>query len=439
MEALVALLLSRLNLAVLRRHALATLALIAIGPGVASAQDVFPLAQDLSVRSLIDEALARNPELRAARERTAAALTRPAQASALADPMISLGYDKGDAWLPGRGMDTGPRLAISQELPFSGKRRLTREVSTREVEITRHAAQSTILGLTYAVRKAVADLLLARENLAIIADQRLATTDIEELSRARYAAGLTGQVDVLRAQAEIARLDQMRQHEEGLEASAIAELNRLRAAPAGTPVDLGFKLADLAERVIDVPPVGDLLERAHGESPEVRAAATMIERGSLAVDLARRNLKPDFVVSSGYAFRGSLPDRWTVDMSVILPAYRKNKQQLAIVAAEADLRQVRAEHEAAGLRTRAAVERAHADFKAAVLEARTFEREVLVIGGLAVESALAGFRSGQTPFISVLEAHNALYRDRWQHAELLFHVLWHSALLDAFGMERQPS
>ena len=27
------------------------------------------------------------------------------------------------------------------------------------------------------------------------------------------------------------------------------------------------------------------------------------------------------------------------------------------------------------------------------------------------------------PFVAVLEAHNTLYRDRWEHAELLFHVL----------------
>jgi outer membrane protein TolC len=374
-----------------------------------------------------------------ARERTAAALPRAARASALADPMVSLGYDKGDAWLPGSGMDTGPRIAVSQELPFSGKRRLMRDLLNREVELTRHATGATELGITYAVRRALADLLLARENLDIIADQRRATSDIEELSRSRYSAGLTGQVDVLRAQAELARLDQMRQHEEGLVDSAVASLNRLRAAPAGSPVELGVRLRDLVGRVIEVPAVEALLERAHGDSPEVRAAVTMVERGRLAVDLARRNLKPDFVVSSAYAFRGSLPDRWTVDVGVILPAYRKNKQRLAIDEAEAELRQVRAEHEAAGLRTRAAVERAHADFKAAVLEARTIEREVLVIGGLAVESALAGFRSGQTPFISVLEAHNALYSDRRQHAELLFHILWHSALLDAFGMERQTS
>ena len=65
--------------------------------------------------------------------------------------------------------------------------------------------------------------------------------------------------------------------------------------------------------------------------------------------------------------------------------------------------------------------------------------EVLVIDSLAVESALAGFRSGQTPFIAVLEAHRVLYEDQRLHAELLFHILWHSALLDAFGMERQTS
>jgi hypothetical protein len=34
----------------------------------------------------------------------------------------------------------------------------------------------------------------------------------------------------------------------------------------------------------------------------------------------------------------------------------------------------------------------------------------------------------------VLEAHNAWYRDRWTHAELLAHVLWHSARLDALQL-----
>jgi outer membrane protein TolC len=110
-----------------------------------------------------------------------------------------------------------------------------------------------------------------------------------------------------------------------------------------------------------------------------------------------------------------------------------------VVEAQAQYRSAQAEQEAMALKARASVEKSYADFKAAVLEARTIEREVLVIDSLAVESALAGFRSGQTPFIAVLDAHRVLYEDQRQHAELLFHILWHSALLDAFGMERQTS
>lgn len=415
------------------------LALALSTAGAARAQDVFPLAADASVRALIDEALLRNPSIRAARERAAAATRRPDQAAALPDPMVSLGYDKGDAWLPGSGPDTGPRVAISQELPGRGKRQIARDIASREAELSSHAISGVTLSVTYAVRRAVADLLLARENLAILRDESRAMADIEELTRARYAAGLATQLDVLRAQAELARFDQMRFHEEGLVDAAIAEINRQRGQPEGTPVELTLRLTDFAARPIDVPPLADLLTRVHGTSPEVRAAMTMIERDRLALDLAKKGLKPDFVVSSGYALRGSPPDRFTVDVGVLFPAYRKTKQRQAIAEAEMSLQAARSTQEGEVLRVRAAVEKAHADFKASVLEARTIEKQVLVIDGLAVESALAGFRSGQTPFIAVLEATSVLYEDRRKHAELLYHVLWHSALLDALGMERQTS
>lgn len=421
-----------------RRSLPAFLAFVMAGPG-ARGQDLFPLAGDPSVKALLEETLARNPDLVAARERAAASVSRVAASGALSDPVVTLGYDKGDAWLPGDGADTGPRIGFSQELPFSGKRQLRRDVSARESDLAQHATGAVTLAVTYALRKALSDLLLARENIAIIKDQRRATSDIEELARARYSAGLGSQLDVLRAQAEVARFDQMRLHEEGLVASAIAEVNRLRGEGEGAPVEIPGGLKDLIGRDLEVPPLAAVLARAHGASPELHAALTMVERNRLAIDLARRNLKPDFVVSSSWAFRGSLPDRWTADVGVILPAWRKSKQRQAVAEAEAQYRSAQAEQGAMALKARASVEKAYADFKAAVLEARTIEREVLVIDSLAVESSLAGFRSGQTPFIAVLEAHRVLYEDQRQHAELLFHILWHSALLDALGMERQTS
>ena len=130
----------------------------------ARSEDVFPLAQDPSVKALLEETLARNPDLAAARERTAAAVARVSQAGALSDPMVSIGYEKGEAWLPGRGADTGPRVGVSQELPFSGKRELRREVSTRAADLTRHATGTLTLAVTYALRKALTEGSWARGN-----------------------------------------------------------------------------------------------------------------------------------------------------------------------------------------------------------------------------------------------------------------------------------
>src|SRR5260221_488835 len=78
--------------------------------------------------------------------------------------------------------------------------------------------------------------LLAGEMAASYDDERRLWGRIEESTRARYGSGLAEQGDVLRAQAEAARLVPMRRHEEGNAAKAVAALNALLGRPAGTPL-----------------------------------------------------------------------------------------------------------------------------------------------------------------------------------------------------------
>lgn len=397
--------------------------------------DAFPLASDPLLESLLQEALARNPGLRAVEERHAAARERGEQAAALPDPRLTLGYDyDGAGFTPGATPDTGPKLAVAQELPGPGKRALLREVEEHGVELQGHAAMRQRLVLVYQLRKAYADLLLARENLAILEDQRRATKDVEELTRSRYAVGLAEQSDVLRAQAELARLDQMRFHEEGLVAIALAELNRLLDRPAGTPLDGTPRLSSLAARRITLPELAAVVARAEAMSPVVLGGGSLVAGADARLRLARRGSKPDYMLASAWLYRGSLPDMWTVDVGITLPIYKGSKQKRAVAEAEALLRAERSAQRAMTLGARAAVEKAWADLRASLLEAEAFAKGVLVVDQLAVESAIASFQSGKTPFVTVLEAHNTLYRDRWAHAELLFHVLWHSAALDAYGI-----
>jgi outer membrane protein TolC len=124
----------------------------------------------------------------------------------------------------------------------------------------------------------------------------------------------------------------------------------------------------------------------------------------------------------------------TAGLGIVLPLYKGRKQKQAVAEAEARLQADERSAEAMRLRARASVEKARFDLEAAVREAEAYSKGVLAVDALAVESALASFQAGKSPFVAVLEAHNTLYRDRWEHAELLFHVLWHSASLDAMGV-----
>jgi outer membrane protein TolC len=397
----------------------------------AAAQDVFPLADDPVLATLLGEALGTNPDLRMARESVAAAEARIPQAAAPPDPTFAIGYENGGRGLGlGSDEDTGLTLSVRQELPWPGKRRLARRVVERQAEQAARQLDRARLSLVFRVRKAYADLLLARENLAIIEDQRRATRDIEELTRSRYAVSLAGQSDVLRPQAELARLEQMRVHEEGLETSAVAELNRLLGRAAGTPIPPGTRLTLLDASAVRVPSVDEVTARAEASSPEIAAARSAIESARAAVDLARRNLKPDLMASASYTNRGPLPGMWGVELGIVAPVYAGRKQKAAVAEAEANLRAAEAGLESARLRARATAEKSLADFRAAVFEGQAYAKGVLIVNGLAVQSTLASYQAGKVPFVTVLEAHNTSYRDRWEYAELLFHVLWHAAALD---------
>ncbi len=416
------------------------LALLLVAPALpARAQggreDVFPLARDPVYAALLAETEARNPEVQAASAALAAAKTRIPQASALPDPELKVGYEYGGRGLgPGADDDTGLSLGFAQALPGPGKRGLRAAVAERETKQAEHALHRARVEVTYRLRRAYADLLLARENLALVADQRRATRDIEELTRSRYAVGLAQQSDVLRAQAELARLEQMRYHEEGLVGNAVAELNRILARPAATPVGDTPRLRELDVALVRVPALEEATSGLELLSPALLAAHAMVERARAERDLARKEQAPDFLARATYLYRGSLPPMATADLAIMLPLYKGRKQKQALAEAEARLLADERSAEAMRLRARSTVEKARFDLEAAVREAEAYSKGVLAVDALAVESALASFQAGKSPFVAVLEAHNTLYRDRWEHAELLFHVLWHSASLDALGV-----
>ena len=105
---------------------MASLCALGLVPGSARGQTAaLPPENDPLLQALIEEALARSPDLHAAQSAISAAQTATERARVLPDPMVSMTYTN-DGWAPSLGSMPMTTLGfmVSQSLPYSGKRDL---------------------------------------------------------------------------------------------------------------------------------------------------------------------------------------------------------------------------------------------------------------------------------------------------------------------------
>jgi outer membrane protein, heavy metal efflux system len=365
------------------------------------------VAEPPPLDSLVEEALAANPDVRAAAAAAGAARQRPAQASTLADPVLGVTFTN-EGWSPtlGEMPDSSLGFMVSQDLPWPGKRRLRGGIAEQEALQAAQQLARARLGVEAAVRRAFHGLVQARGLLVLAGEQAEVLRQIEGVARARYGVGQGNQQDVLRAQVELTRVGQLLAEQEAEEAVRVAELNRLLGREGG-----------LVETPSAPPPTASAggleqeLERLRSRSPELAAARIAVDRARLVLDLARKEYRPDVGVQAGYMNRGGLDPMWQAAVSVTLPLRRKRRAG-AVSEAEQLLRgaesRVAATEQQLRFRTRERLAQLEAAAKTAVL----YEDGIVPQGRMSVEAALASYQSGRVPFLAVLEAMATLYGDR---------------------------
>lgn len=374
---------------------------------------------DPQLDALVQEALQNAPEIAAAHANVEAAQRRVIPARTLADPFVVTSYQN-----DGRSLSFGDAegsffgIMASQSIPWPGKLRLSGDVAASEArEIERGALGRTALTLEARVRNAWYDLVLARAIDRIIDDRRTAATQIEASVRERYAAGLGVQQDVLRAQIELARIDEEEAEQAAVITSRLAELNRLTGASQDREIATPNALPDDAT----LPSVAQMIAASAARSPELAATQQGIETGRIRAELAKKNFLPDFSVSAGSMYRGSfeMGPMWQVGVGVSLPVWIERRQQNQLAEAQAIVRGRTAESDALAreleLRTRERAARLEASLRIAAL----YREKVLPLDDLSLESALASYQAGKVPFLTVLDALRTLYGDRATYAARL--------------------
>lgn len=370
---------------------------------VTFAEDQLALKQ-LDLSGLIAEALARNPEIQAARQQWEAASKRVPQARSLEDPTLSVQWwNAPESFNLARSENT--LVGLSQKFPFPGKRALKEEVASRSADMTEQAVRAKERDLIARLKQAYYDLFLAHKAIQIHHEQIDLLKQFVEIANAKFRAGKGSQVDVLKAQVELSTLHQQLPVLEQRRETAQGKLNtlldrdpRFPLAPPQEPREGRFD-QDLE----------DLYRAATTARPELKAADLAVQRNEQSHALALREYYPDISLGFQRFQNFQAPNGFGAMVSINLPFafWTKPKYDAAVQEAAAAVAAARAEHRTLENLTRFQIRDLLAKVRASWEVAVLYRTTVLPQAEQGVEAARAGYRVGKSGFLDLLEADRA--------------------------------
>jgi cobalt-zinc-cadmium efflux system outer membrane protein len=296
----------------------------------------FALAEDIrsaeNLSTLIDSALANNPELKSSDSRWRMYASKANQASALEDPMLMLKLQNLMVRQP-TSFDKDPQTArvigITQQLPFWGKRAIRQEVAQYDAESYKWAIEERKLELARMVKETYYQLWAVDRKLEVVDKNLKILTDFVTIAESKYSVGQGVQQDIYKAGLEKSKMLDMQitllQQRKSLEAN----LNYLLYRPGNTPVNsvADFMLPQLSQSI-------EQLNRSALENrPQIKSLVSQADKGRASHRLAQKEFYPDFNLSFEYMFRESSmndpgSDMFSVGVTFNLPFQQEKRRAM---------------------------------------------------------------------------------------------------------------
>lgn len=377
-----------------------------IPPALAFATDADPLTV------LIAEALANNPEVHASQARWELFESRIAQAGTLDDPMLMLRIQNAMIRDP-LAFDQDPMTAkvigISQMIPFSGKRALAREGAELEAESNRWILEERKVELRRMVKETWYQLYFIDRSIEVVEKNIGLLDDLTRFSETMYGVGQGLQQDVLKAQLDRSRMEDMRIGLQQKRRTLAATLNTLAYRPADTEVPRipAIELTSLRLTATELEAL------AEDHRPVLKAIATQIEKSKVSRRLAEKNFYPDFTLSLEYmqrdpAMESPGEDMYTAGVSFNLPIQRQRRHAM-VAETESEQRMASADLQMQRNQIRLAIADSLARLERSRKLAQLYKEGILPQASNATEAALAAYRVGKADFMNVLDSQMTLF------------------------------
>jgi outer membrane protein TolC len=353
-----------------------------------------------SLPSLIAEARQNNATIKASELATETARYGPQQASALPDTEVMVqqlavgsprpfaGYSNSDFAYIGFG--------ASQELPYPGKRELRGDVAQHQIAISGAEQNSVVWDVLTRVKLAYFQLAASQRIISILEKNQDTAEQIAQAAEARYGVGEGTQEDVLRAQLQRTKL--------------LNELSMLRRESLQAQIALKALLnrppesADLVTEspsLRRVPLPEALITTLHQKNPDLGVSSERISESQTAVELAKREKKPDFGIQYMWQHTASnFRDYYMATFSIKLP--NRSRVRAMEGEAEARLAQNQAEKESRLKQMESDLGEQLAIVQTSEQQLKVYEEGLIPQSEAALNAGLAGYRAGKQEYQGLL-------------------------------------
>lgn len=360
-----------------------------------------------ALSALVDEALVANPEIKASEARWQTFVQRARQAGTLEDPMLMLKVQNAlirDPLAFDRDPMTAKVIGVSQALPFFGKRELQRQSADLDAEASRWSYEERKIELRRMVKETWYQLFFVDHALDVLKNSIATLDDLTRFIETMYGVGKGLQQDVLKAQVERSKMEEMRISLQQQRRSLEASLNTLLYRPVDTPIPSIAEI-ELTPLLVDGP---ELEKIADEHRPKIRSLLAQVEKAKLMRKLGEKEFYPDFTVSLEYMQREPAMDEEGYDMygagvTFNLPLQRQRRQAM-IAESESDTRMALEELNTLRSQIRFGIADSLARLERSRKLAGLYRDGILPQAAHSLEASMAAYRVGKADFMNVMES-----------------------------------
>jgi len=231
-----------------------------------------------------------NAQLKAKFEQWKAALEQIPQAKALDDPKFTYGY-----FIEEVETRVGPqrqKFGIMQIFPWFGKIEARTDVAAAQAKAAHKHYEATKLKLFHQVKEAFYEYAYLKQATEIAEENLELLKHFEEVARTKYETDTATHPDIIRAQVELAKVEDILKSLEELRQPTATKLNAIWNRPTMSqlpwPEKLTFSKTDIDRT--------KLIELIITSNPELQGLNWEIEAAKSKVELAKKKFYPDIGV-----------------------------------------------------------------------------------------------------------------------------------------------